>query len=126
MPEPYTPPERPRTGNDFEMNNPTVVALLHLAGILTGGLVNIVAVILAYSWKGDARSAPWMVSHYRFHIRTFWYAIALSIVGVITLIIGIGFLILALIGVYIAVRSILALMAAQRREPIARPEALFW
>lgn len=125
MNERYTPEDRPRTGNDFELNHPTIVALLHLLGVVTGGLANLVAVVLAYMWKDDAQ-APWMRSHYSFHIRTFWYALLLSAIGVVLALVLIGFVILALVGIYVAVRSVLALMAAQRREPIRNPDALLW
>mgnify|MGYP005839992397 CR=1 FL=1 len=118
------PPVPPATG--FDLNRPTVVALLQLLGIVTIGLVSIIAVILAYQWRDDLQTQPWERTHHRYHIRTFRYSVALAIVGTITAIIGVGFLILWLLGTYIAVRAVLSLLNAQKREPVPRPEAFIW
>jgi len=112
--------------NGFDFNRPTIVALLHLAGAISGGAFGIVAVILGYVWRDAPDSPGWQRSHERYHIRTFWYSILFSLLGWLTIIIGIGFLILALIGIAVAVRSILALLAAQKHKPIPNPEALLW
>lgn len=111
-----------RTG----MNTATIVAVLQLVGVVTGGLINLVALVLAYVWKNDRETPAWAVTHHRFHIRTFWYSVLFVIVGWATVIIGIGILILAAVGLYVAVRTFLALARATRREPVPNPEALIW
>jgi len=62
-------------------------------GSFIGGLPSIAAVILNYAKRGDARGT-WVESHYRWQIRTFWYALLWAVVGV--------FLMLTLVGIPIA------------------------
>ena len=111
----------------FDLNKPTIVALLHLLSAATGGLLGIVAAVLAYGWRDAPDQPAWMRSHERYHIRTFWYSILFTVIGWLTWwILGLGFLILALIGIFVAIRSVLALLAAQRQAPVPNPEALIW
>jgi uncharacterized membrane protein len=119
--------EYPAMSNGFDLNKPTIVALLHLLSAVTGGIFGVVAVVLAYGWR-DANNQPaWARSHERYHIRTFWYSILFSVIGWLTWwVFGLGFVILALIGVLVAIRSLLALLAAQRHDPIPNPQALIW
>ncbi len=105
--------------NDFQMNKPTVISLLYLASLL-GGIPSLIGVILAYVWRKED-GAAWAESHYRYHIRTFWLGFAWAIVGVLLVVVGIGFLILLLIPVWFAVRAVKSLMAAQRNEAIENP-----
>ena len=44
-------------------------------GSFVGSVPSIVAVILNYARRGDARGT-WVESHYRWQIRTFWFALA--------------------------------------------------
>lgn len=108
----------------FEFNRPTIISLLYLVGALTV-VTSVVGVVLAYIWKGDAHQ-PWEATHYTYHIRTFWIALVAGIVGTVTLILGIGFLILAAIGVWAIVRCMLSLVAAQKRAPMPNPETLLF
>ncbi len=117
----------PNASAGFDPNRPTVVSLLHLLGGLSGGAFGIIAVVLAYVWEGNLQYADWKKSYYRYHIRTFWYSILFTIVGWLTWwVFGLGLLILALIGIAVVLRSVLALLAAQRHDPIPNPTALIW
>jgi uncharacterized membrane protein len=49
-------------------------------GSFVGSVPSIIAVILNYAKRGEARGT-WVESHYRWQIRTFWYALAWAIVG---------------------------------------------
>jgi uncharacterized membrane protein len=51
-----------------------------VVGSFLGSVPSIVAVILNYVKRGDARGT-WVDSHYRWQIRTFWFALAWAIVG---------------------------------------------
>ena len=71
-----------------------------VVGSFVGSVPSIVAVILNYVKRGDARGS-WLESHYRWQIRTFWYAIGwvlLALLLVVTLI-GIPLAIAIQIGV---------------------------
>jgi uncharacterized membrane protein len=103
----------------FEFNRPTIIALLYIAGLITG-VTGLVGVVLAYVWRGEAHE-PWEATHYIYLIRTFWIALVASIVGVITAIIGIGILLMIAVTVWVVVRSIVSLLNAQKRSPMPDP-----
>jgi uncharacterized membrane protein len=103
----------------FELNRPTIVALLYLASFVVG-ITGIVGLVLAYVWRGDNAEA-WEAGHYTYHIRTFWIGLLASVLGVLLAIIGIGFLILLAVAVWVIVRSVVSLLNAQKRAPMADP-----
>lgn len=73
-----------------------------IVGSFLGSVPSIVAVILNYLKRHDARGS-WLDSHYRWQIRTFWFAllwVALAALLILTLI-GIPFGVAILIGVSI-------------------------
>jgi uncharacterized membrane protein len=54
-----------------------------------GSLPSIAAVILNYVKRGDARGT-WVASHYRWQIRTFWFAVLWALIGWVLVITIIG------------------------------------
>ena len=62
---------------------PTVI------GSFVGSVPSIIAVILNYVKRGDARGS-WAASHYRWQIRTFWYAVLWLVVAAALIFIVIG------------------------------------
>ena len=112
------------TATGFDFNRPTIVSLLYLVGIITA-VPTLVAVVLAYMWRGDTHEA-WGDSHYRYHIRTFWIGPAYGLLGFVTMMIGVGFIVLALLPVWMAIRSIVSLGAAQRRSRVHNATSWLW
>ena len=86
---------------------PIVVYALYLAALLSAGTTAVVGVILAYVSKGAA--PEWIQSHYVFQIRTFWLSLLFTVIGFLLTVVGIGFVILAAVWVWMAVRCILGL-----------------
>lgn len=113
----------PQSAASFDFNGPTIVALCYLGSFITG-ISGLVGLILAYVWKGESRPA-WELSHYEFHIRTFWLGLAASLVGIVLMIVGIGFLILLAVSVWVVVRSVIALLKAQKKDAMPDPKTLF-
>lgn len=70
---------------------------------LTNGVTLLIAAVLAYVRKGQA--SPWLKSHFEYQIATFWYALAITVVGAVTTIILIGFVILFVGWVWLLIRS---------------------
>lgn len=73
-----------------------------VVGSFLGSVPSIVAVVLNYLKRYDARGS-WLDSHYRWQIRTFWFAllwVALAALLILTLV-GIPFGVAILIGVSI-------------------------
>jgi uncharacterized membrane protein len=71
-----------------------------VVGSFIGSVPSIVAVIINYLKRGDARGT-WVESHYRWQIRTFWYALLWFLVG--------WALILTIVGVVAGVPVLIAL-----------------
>ena len=65
-----------------------------------GSLPSIVAVILNYVKRGDAHGT-WVASHYRWQIRTFWFALLWALIG--------WALVFTLIGAVVGVPILIAL-----------------
>lgn len=108
----------------FEFNRPTIIGLLYAGSYITG-LSGLIGLVLAYVWRSEPHE-PWEATHYSYLIRTFWLSIAAVIIGVVTLIVGVGFVILGLIGLWALVRIVLSLVNAQKRAPMPNPETLLF
>jgi uncharacterized membrane protein len=77
-----------------------IVGTVTVVGSFIGSLPSIVAVILNYVKRGDARGT-WVASHYRWQIRTFWFAVLWALLG--------WALVLTIIGVVVGVPILIAL-----------------
>lgn len=124
--------------NPYDSKNSNLVALtyiiygLHLfsalAGVLTAAFVvtaflsgwpSIVAVILNYMKRSDVEGS-YLESHFRWQIRTFWFALLWMVVALILTITVIGFflayIIIVVVGIWVLyriIRGALQLMATQ-------------
>ncbi len=84
----------------------TVAIIIGLIGTATvigsflGSLPSIMAVILNYVKRGEARGT-WVYSHYQWQIRTFWFAVLWALLG--------WALVLTIIGVVVGVPILIAL-----------------
>lgn len=73
----------------------TLAILIGIAGAATvigsfvGSLPSIIAVVMNYAKRSDARGS-WVESHYRWQIRTFWFALLWMIVAVLLILSVIG------------------------------------
>jgi uncharacterized membrane protein len=112
-----TPPPAP--ASSFDMNRPTIISLLYLAGFVLM-ITGLIGVILAFVWKGEPHEA-WEDSHYQYLINTFWIGLIGSIIGAVLTVILIGVLILLAVAALVIVRSVLSLIKAQKREPMPNP-----
>lgn len=80
-----------------------IVGLLGSASVVgsfVGSIPSIVAVILNYVKRGEA-AGTWLASHFRWQIRTFWFAVLWLVVA--------GALFLTVIGIPIAIFGLLVL-----------------
>ena len=88
-----------------------IVGTATVVGSFIGSLPSIVAVIMNYVKRGDARGT-WVESHYRWQIRTFWYALLWAVIaalfivvlGIVLIGIPIGFAILIALTVWLVYR----------------------
>jgi uncharacterized membrane protein len=77
-----------------------IVGAATVVGSFIGSLPSIAAVLLSYIKRGDARGT-WVDAHYRWQIRTFWYALLWALFG--------WALTLTIIGAVVGVPILLAL-----------------
>ena len=92
-----------------------------IVGSFVGGLPSIIAVIMNYA-RRPATRGTYLESHFRWQIRTFWYALLWAVVcGLVMLtIIGIPLAILglAVLGIWIAYRVIRGWLSLRDHRPM--------
>ena len=113
---------------------PAVAYGMYLLAFATG-ITALIGLIVAYAQRNNAGAK--MRTHYTFIIRTFWISIAWWLIGGFLVVFGgifsiilvglpflmLGGLILALVGVWWAIRCIVGVIYLARDEPYPRPEA---
>lgn len=92
---------------------------LYILGSVTG-ILAVVGVILAYVKRGDLIGTPYE-SHLTSAIRTFWIALIAGVIGVVLMIVAIGFIVLLALAVWVLFRSIRGLVFAIDGKPIPNP-----
>jgi uncharacterized membrane protein len=89
--------------------------VLHLIGAVVG-ITSIIGLILNYLKRGTSGEA--LDSHHTWMIRSFWWAILWSVIGFITLVIGIGVAILVITWIWYIYRHVRGLIALANGEPM--------
>jgi uncharacterized membrane protein len=88
-----------------------IVYGLYLAALLCVGLSGIAGVILAYVKRDEARGTIWH-SHFENAIQAFWIWLGLTVIGLLTVWLVIGFFIIIGAYIYFAYRTIKGLVRA--------------
>ena len=96
------------------------VYILYLVGFLTF-ITFFVGVVIAYLQRGKTDSV--CESHIQFQITTFWIGLVFFLVGLLTIPIGIGILILICGVVWVLIRCVKGLLTLNTREPISNPNS---
>src|SRR5262249_24256889 len=112
---PKTQPPALISGNIFA-NIPQLVYLLYLLGFVSHP-ASLVGLVLAFVNRDGA--SPLERSHYDFQISTFWRGLIIAVVGVITIFVFIGWLVLLFWAVWTIVRCIKGLSNLSRGMPMA-------
>ena len=86
------------------------------------GLTAIVAVIINYIKRDDTRGTIYE-SHFTWQIRTFWWSLLWAIVGMATMIIGVGFLVLVADAVWVIYRIVKGFLNWNDNRPMPLPAA---
>ena len=81
-PEASSTPQTPQRSTGVNLSRPMIIALLYLLNFAAGFTV-IVGVVLAYVWRRDEASHEWELTHFTYHIRTFWVGFALFIASMV-------------------------------------------
>jgi uncharacterized membrane protein len=118
--EPNPNPVTPQTPVVSNYGLVLTVYILYLVGFLTGITV-LVGVIIAYLQR-DATDRV-SQSHFQFQITTFWIGLLYFFVGLLTLHIGIGALILLWYVIWTVIRCVKGLLALNMGESIRNPNS---
>jgi len=81
-----------------------IIYALYAASFVIG-ITAIVAIVMNYVKKEDV-AGTFLESHFRWQIRTFWFGLLWGVLGAISLIILVGWLVLAANGVWIIYRIV--------------------
>jgi len=100
-----------------------IIYILYLVSIVLG-ITAIIGVIMAYVNRAGA--PEWVQTHYRFQIRTFWIGLLIAVIGVVTSMILIGFLILLLYVIWLIVRSAKGMSYVSKAQPYPNPGTWLW
>lgn len=95
---PFVLPTNPQGAKNLTI----IIYALQAISLITG-LPLFVAVIINYIKRDDIRGT-WLESHFRWQIRTFWFSLLWSIIGVLTFIVGIGYVILMADAIWLVYR----------------------
>jgi uncharacterized membrane protein len=117
--EPAPNPVRPQTPVVSNYGLVLTVYILYLVGFLTG--IILVGVTISYLQRDNTDRIS--QSHFQFQITTFWIGLLYFFVGLLTLHIGIGALILLWYVVWTVIRCVKGLLALNMGEPIRNPNS---
>jgi len=109
----------------------TLAIVIGIAGTATvigsfiGSVPSIIAVIMNYVKRGDARGT-WVESHYRWQIRTFWFAVLwflvavliFAVLGIVLIGIPIGIAILVAVTLWVIYRIARGWLRLRDRRPM--------
>src|SRR5690606_12299806 len=100
-----------------------IVYILYIVGFIVG-ITWLIGVVIAYIYRSDAPDP--IKSHFTFQIWTFWLALAGSIVGGLTTIILIGFLVLLALVIWGIVRIVKGWKWLADGQPVPNPTSLLF
>jgi uncharacterized membrane protein len=109
--------------NPAEGKTANIVYILYLVGLIVG-ITSLVGIVMAYINRGAA--PEWVQTHFRYQIRTFWIGLLFGIIAIATMIILIGWVIMAFVVVWWVVRCIKGFQAIGSGQPIENPATWLW
>ena len=93
-----------------------VVYALQAAGFFVG-ITWIVAVVINYVKKQEVKGT-WLESHFRWQIRTFWFGLLWGAIGVVLLLVLVGYFVLLANAVWIIYRIVKGWLNLNENKPI--------
>jgi uncharacterized membrane protein len=102
-------------------DNVKLVYVLYLASVLVG-LTVLVGLVMAYMNRGQV-GGTWAESHYTYQIRTFWIGLLYSLVSMLLMVLGIGFLLIVAVVIWAIFRCVRGLQWAAGGRPVPNPQS---
>ena len=104
-------------------DNVKLVYGLYLVSVLVG-LTILVGLVMAYMNRGQV-AGSWTESHYTYQIRTFWIGLLYSLISVVLMIVGVGFLLIFAVLIWGIARCIRGLQWAGAGQAVPQPTTWF-
>jgi uncharacterized membrane protein len=101
---------------DRARNLTQLAYFLYVASLFVG--ITAVAAIIINTIKRDDVAGTWLESHFRWQARTFWFTLMWALIGAITSIIGVGFLIWAVAGIWAIYRIVKGMLNFYDNKPM--------
>jgi uncharacterized membrane protein len=95
------------------------IYVIYLAAVIIP-VLPIIGVVFGYIFENDAKA--YLKSHYHYIIRSFWIGVLYSLLATISIIVGIGIILIPLCMIWWLIRAAKGLKSLMRAEPINRPE----
>lgn len=110
--------EMTTTGDTLRSNKTLTWAIygLYAASFLVG-ITSIVAIILNYVKRGDV-AGTYLESHFTWQIRTFWISLLVGIIGVVLMLVLVGWLVLLADMVWVVYRIVMGGLKLSEDKPI--------
>jgi uncharacterized membrane protein len=100
----------------------TVIYALYAVALFVG-ITAIIAIVMNYV-KRDDMAGTWLASHFRWQIRTFWFGLLWLVLGLITFVVVIGWIILAVACVWYIYRIVKGWLYLNDNKPMYAVEQL--
>jgi uncharacterized membrane protein len=111
-----------QASDPLEAGSPRVMAMAiyicYLASFLAG-ITALVGIVLAMMNRGTGPA--WLDSHYRYQIRTFWIGLLYTIVGFVTILVFVGWIVLLATSIWLILRCARGLTWLDKRQPVPDP-----
>jgi uncharacterized membrane protein len=108
-----------KTPNTAKNTAKTIAFIVYALQVLAfiNGITAVIGVIMNYV-KLDEVKGTWLESHFRWQIRTFWFGLLWALIGIITIFIFVGFIILFADIVWIIYRIVKGWLRLNDLQPV--------
>lgn len=105
--------------DDSLRSNKTLTWIIYglYAGSFIVGITGIAAIIMNYVKRGDV-AGTYLESHFTWQIRTFWISLIAAIVGLLLMIVAIGWIVLVLDTVWVIYRLVIGAIRLNESRPV--------
>lgn len=105
--------------SDSLKSDKTLTAVIYglYAGSFFIGVTAIIAIIINYVKRGDI-AGTFLESHFRWQIRTFWFGLLWSVIGMITMPIGVGWVVLMITAIWVIYRIVRGFLRLGDNRPM--------
>ena len=107
------------TTDDSLRSNKTLTWIIYglYAGSFIVGITGVAAVIMNYVKRGDV-AGTYLESHFTWQIRTFWISLIAAVVGVLLMIVLIGWIVLVLDTLWVIYRLVIGAIRLNENRPV--------